>query len=292
MRKPIAARAATASLGLLTSALAPAPALAQEAQDAGGGLPTDWSVSANVAFTTDYRWRGVSFSDGDFAVQGGFDLAHEGGFYAGVWASSIETYGGILDTQVIETLDENGAAVSLPVATFLSGGETELDVYAGFSGGTDVFAYDLGVLWYFYPGSFVDTDYGEVYGSLSTKTGAATLTGGVGYIWDQDNTFGGDNAYVFAALSTPLGGTGAAFDAHLGYTEGAFALANDQLDWSLGVSYELAGLTLSAAYVATDADTDVEIAPGVFNADVTEDLEDALEDVYGDTAIFTVSKTF
>ena len=285
MPKLTAAFAATASLGLL----ALAPALAQEAED---GLPAGWSVSANVAFTTDYRWRGVSFSDGDFAVQGGFDLAHEGGFYAGVWASSIETYGGILDTQLVETLDENDVATSLPVATFLSGGETELDVYGGFAGGTDVLSYDVGVIWYFYPGSFVDTDYGEVYGSLSTEAGSATLTGGVGYIWDQDNTFGGDNAYVFGAVSTPLGETGFTFDAHLGYTEGAFALEDEQLDWSVGVSYDLAGLTFSAAYVATDADTDVDIEDGIFSPDVTEDLEDALEDVYGDTAIFTVSKSF
>ena len=285
MPKLTAAFAATASLGLL----ALAPALAQEAED---GLPAGWSVSANVAFTTDYRWRGVSFSDGDFAVQGGFDLAHEGGFYAGVWASSIETYGGILDTQLVETLDENDVATSLPVATFLSGGETELDVYGGFAGGTDVLSYDVGVIWYFYPGSFVDTDYGEVYGSLSTEAGSATLTGGVGYIWDQDNTFGGDNAYVFGAVSTPLGATGFTFDAHLGYTEGAFALEDEQLDWSVGVSYDLAGLTLSAAYVATDADTDVDIEDGIFSPDVTEDLEDALEDVYGDTAIFTVSTSF
>ena len=33
------------------------------------------SLSANVAFTSDYRFRGVSFSEGDFAIQGGFDIA-------------------------------------------------------------------------------------------------------------------------------------------------------------------------------------------------------------------------
>ena len=289
MRKHTAALAATttlATLGVL-GALA-APAAAQEDE----GLPQGWSVSANVAFTTDYRWRGVSFSDGDFAVQGGFDLGHENGFYAGVWSSSIETYGGILDTQLIATVDENDVPTTLTVPTFLSGGETELDVYGGFAGGTDALGWDVGVIWYFYPGSFVDTDYGEVYGSLSTAAGTGTLTGGVGYIWDQDNTFGGDNAYVYVDYGTPLGESGVTLDAHLGYTEGAFALEEEQLDWSIGLSYDLAGLTFSAAYVATDADTDVEIAPGIFNDDVTEDIEDSLEDVYGDTAIFTVSKSF
>ena len=271
---------------LSASALSLGAASAQEA-DTGA-----YTVSANVAFTTDYRWRGVSFSDGDFAVQGGFDLSHENGFYAGVWASSIETYGGILDTQDIEELDENDDLQTFAVPTFLSGGETELDLYGGYAGGTDALAYDVGVIWYFYPGSFVDTDYGEVYGSLSTEVGEATLTGGAAYIWDQDNTFGGDNSYVFTDLSTPLADSGVTLDAHLGYTDGAFAFGDDQLDWSLGVSYDLAGLTLSAAYVATDADTDVEVPSGLFNEDVTRDIEDSVEDVYGDTVIFAVSKSF
>ena len=279
----------TAALAVTLAGALATPAVAQDAEDA---LPEGWSVSANLAFTTDYRWRGVSFSDGDFAVQGGFDLAHENGFYAGVWASSIETYGGILDTQLIETLDPDDVPTTLAVPTFLSGGETELDLYGGFAGGKDALGYDVGVIWYFYPGSFIDTDYGEVYGSLSTTAGAGTLTGGVAYIWDQDNTFGGDNAYVYADYGTPLSDTGLTLDLHLGYTEGAFALDDDQFDWSVGLSYDLGKLTFSAAYVATDADTDVEIAPGVFNDDVTEDLEDALEDVYGHTAIFTVSTSF
>ena len=39
-------------------------------------------VSANVSFTTDYIWRGMTQSDGP-AVQGGFDYEADSGFYAG-----------------------------------------------------------------------------------------------------------------------------------------------------------------------------------------------------------------
>ena len=45
-------------------------------------LPSFASVSANVSFASDYIWRGMTQSDGP-AVQGGFDYASEGGFYAG-----------------------------------------------------------------------------------------------------------------------------------------------------------------------------------------------------------------
>ena len=51
---------ATAGLSLAT------PAMAQS-EDSG------FTTSANVALTTDYRFRGVSLSGGDPAVQGGFD---------------------------------------------------------------------------------------------------------------------------------------------------------------------------------------------------------------------------
>ncbi len=43
-------------------------------------------VSANVSFTTDYIWRGMTQSDGP-AVQGGFDYEADSGFYAGFWGS-------------------------------------------------------------------------------------------------------------------------------------------------------------------------------------------------------------
>ena len=45
-------------------------------------------VIANVSFTTDYIWRGMTQSDGP-AVQGGFDYEADSGFYAGFWGSNV-----------------------------------------------------------------------------------------------------------------------------------------------------------------------------------------------------------
>lgn len=283
-----------ASALLIAATTATTAAHAQEADNMLG----EFEVSANVAFTSDYRWRGISFSDGDFAVQGGFDAAHESGFYIGVWSASIENYGGTFDIQEIETLDGDGVSTLSSVPTFLSGAETELDVYGGFAGEAGALGYDVGVIWYTYPGSDVDTDYAEVYGSLSTAVGTGTLTGGAAYIWEQDNTTFGDdsveidNAYVFADYSTELGDSGVTFDAHLGYTDGVFTADGTQFDWLASLSYDLAGLTFTAAYVATDADTDVEVEQGVFSEAVTQDIEDSVEDILGHTAIFSVSKSF
>ena len=50
----------------------------------------DFEISGNIALTSDYRFRGISQSNEDPAVQGGFDVSFEPGFYLGTWASSID----------------------------------------------------------------------------------------------------------------------------------------------------------------------------------------------------------
>ncbi|HEX7061164.1 MAG TPA: TorF family putative porin [Woeseiaceae bacterium] len=43
-----------------------------------------------LLLTTDYVFRGVTYSDGHAAAQLGADLAFDGGFYAGAWASTVD----------------------------------------------------------------------------------------------------------------------------------------------------------------------------------------------------------
>lgn len=49
-------------------------------------------LSANVALTTDYIFRGFSQTEEGPAIQGGFDVTYKM-FYAGVWASNLD-FGG------------------------------------------------------------------------------------------------------------------------------------------------------------------------------------------------------
>ena len=111
---------------LAGSALVATPAFAQD--------ESEITVSANVAMVTDYRFRGVSYSGGDFAIQGGFDIAHSSGFYVGTWASSLD-----------------------PVSSGY--GNTELDIYGGYSGAiSDTISFDVGILYYLYPSASGDTE--------------------------------------------------------------------------------------------------------------------------------------
>ena len=107
------------------------------------------SVSANVMLTSDYVYRGITQTNEDPALQGGFDYAHESGLYLGVWASSIEFRPEAEDP-----------------------GSMEIDVYGGMSGSfQNGIGWDIGALYYLYPdqNEDVDGDYDflEFYGSLS-----------------------------------------------------------------------------------------------------------------------------
>ena len=47
-------------------------------------------ISANVTLASDYVFRGISQTDNQIAIQGGFDYAQDNGFYVGTWASNVD----------------------------------------------------------------------------------------------------------------------------------------------------------------------------------------------------------
>ena len=99
-------------------------------------------ISGNVGLSSDYIWRGMTQTDGDAAINGGFDLATDNGFYFGTWSSNA---GGA------------GANYSM-----------ELDVYLGFSGemGNENMSYDIGYISVIYPGDD-SSDFEEAYIGLN-----------------------------------------------------------------------------------------------------------------------------
>lgn len=207
-----------AAMSVAMSALAvSAPAFAQEEEAESGPI----TISGGIALVSDYRFRGVSLSDKDFAVQPTLTIKHESGLYAGVWGSNLA---------------EN------------TGDDVEVDLYAGFSGG-DAITYDIGATYYLYPG-VSSLNYVEFTGKLGTSVGPATIGGQLSYVPSQDNTGNKDNIYVatnaaIAIPDTPLNVTGS-----IGYEDGAFA--SDKVDWSLGLSASTKGFTLGVAYVDTN----------------------------------------
>ncbi|RZM23354.1 MAG: hypothetical protein EOP67_48585, partial [Sphingomonas sp.] len=119
---------------ILLGGVALAAATPAFAQDEATAPPKEVTVSGSVGLVSDYRFRGVSQSDENLAVQGGITIAHKSGLYIGTWGSNLAGWG-----------------------TF-GGANMELDLIAGYKlpvggGGT----LDVGATWYMYPGGFDNT---------------------------------------------------------------------------------------------------------------------------------------
>ena len=143
------------SAALLSVPLA-TPALAQEEE----AKPV--TVSGSVGLVSEYRFRGVSQSDRNLAIQGGLTIAHESGFYVGTWGSNLAGWG-----------------------TF-GGANMELDLIAGYKKSFGNATVDVGATWYMYPKGFDNTDFIEPYIKVSGTTGPVTLTAGVAYAPQQE----------------------------------------------------------------------------------------------------------
>jgi uncharacterized protein (TIGR02001 family) len=226
------ARSLLAATILAGSVFAAAPALAQEVGE--------FTVSGNATLVTDYRFRGISLTDGDFAIQGGVDVVHSSGFYVGTWASSLE------DSAVY--------------------GNAELDIYAGWSGEVSSgLTLDAGVLYYAYPNGkdVAPANIWEPYASISADLGPVSATVGAAYAWEQDSLGGDDNLYVYTDLGVGVPNTPISLAAHLGYTDGALSpkiltgtSTGGGFDWSIGASYAITeNLSFGVTYVGVQGDS-------------------------------------
>ena len=230
-------RAAPIAIAAMCILATPAHAqtVVNPAEEVEEGSASGLSVSANTTLASEYRFRGVDLSGGEFAIQGGVDVAHDSGFYVGTWASS-------LDEQTVGY------------------GSTELDIYGGWSGDlADGEALEVGVIGYLYPDAGPgDFDYVELYGSVGYTIGPAETTLGVAYAPEQDSLGGTDNFYVYGDVGVGIPGTPVTVSGHLGYTDGFLTFTNDgkAWDWSIGAEAAIAGTPLSvgAAYVGAEGD--------------------------------------
>ena len=162
-------------VGLLTG-LGSMSAFAEEAAADAAAAPEVSPITANVTVTNNYIYRGLSQSNYKPAIQGGFDYAHESGFYIGNWNSSISWVS-----------DEN-LAKSAPI---------EMDFYGGFKKELigEGFASDVGILQYYYPTSGISTASGyvnpnttEIYVAQNATFGP--VTGFLKFSYALSNTFG------------------------------------------------------------------------------------------------------
>jgi uncharacterized protein (TIGR02001 family) len=213
-------------------------------------------VTANVTITNDYRYRGITQSNYQPAIQGGFDYAHESGFYIGNWNSTINW---------VSNTTNNG--VKAPI---------EMDFYGGFKKELigEGFASDFGVLQYYYPqtggnynGMMLNPNTTELYAAQNFTFGP--VTGFVKVNYSLTNIFGVPNSagsvYPDLTANYDTGIWGISLNGHIGYqyiagqpvTSGVLLQPQNNLsytDFKVGATKDFGGgLSLSAAYVSTNA---------------------------------------
>jgi uncharacterized protein (TIGR02001 family) len=226
------------------------------------GEPTpEHTLTGNVGFFSQYIFRGLTQTDRDPAIQGGFDYAHSSGLYAGTWASNISW---LKDSPIA------------PV--YRNGGSLEWDFYAGWKPTFGDFTFDLGTLYYWYPGDAALTPPGAP--ASNPKADTWEVYAGAGWKWlnakfsysIMDKTFAVRDSrgtwYLDLTATVPLGDfmkplTGLTFIAHWGKQKydgtdprNAPGLSNDDLysyeDWKIGLSYALPhNFTVGAFYTDT-----------------------------------------
>ena len=230
------------------TALALSSALAQHALAQAGAAPGDtkpqspFSVAGNLGIFSQYVFRGLTQTDRKPAFQGGFDVTHSNGLYAGTWGSNISW------------LRDAGVATR--------GGTVEWDFYAGYKHAIDDdFALDAGVLHYDYPGRYVagatNPDTTELYVAGAWKWLSLKYSHAVG------NTFGvphsRNSGYLDLSANYPITEQ-FTLNAHVGHqayrgrTDGVDnGDALTYTDWKLGLTWSANAWNVGAYYTDTNA---------------------------------------
>jgi uncharacterized protein (TIGR02001 family) len=255
--------------------------------------PSTLTVSGSAAIASDYRFRGVSQSDREMAVQGGITVAHESGLYAGVWGSNLAGWG-----------------------TF-GGANMELDLIGGYKAKlADNATLDVGLTWYMYPGGADKTDFAEPYVKLTGTAGPATLTAGAAYAPKQQaigkwyntgadavngvyNNPGAkdDNLYLWGDGALALAGTPITAKAHVGHSWGqdglgpnatAVAPTGEYWDWSLGADATYKNLTFNVSYI----DTDISNREATYLRPSFSKGQDGTGNIAGGTVVVSLTAAF
>lgn len=168
-------------------------------------------LTANIAATNNYLWRGVTQAANEPAVSGGIDYGNDSGFYVGTWASN---------------------------ANWAENMTYELDVYAGFSKSiTEELSYDVGYIYYGYD-SDAKANFSEVYAKLTYNIftlGYSTLADSeAGGSFGDDSYISGDAEFELSkglALGLHIGHY--SFDAGGDYTDYGISLTKDGFTFGL-----------------------------------------------------------
>jgi len=202
------------------------------------------TLTGNAGIFSQYIFRGLKQTNGKPAFQGGFDYAHESGFYAGTWMSNISW------------LKENLSSAAGTTGTYGGGGSLEADFYGGYKMGlAEDVTLDIGGLYYWYPGDInrialagtPKADTFELYVAPSWKWLSAKYSYSV-----KSDTFGvresKGTTYLDISANYPIEDTGITLMAHWGWQKYKGTDRNNTGGLSNDAAYSYKDVKLGASY--------------------------------------------
>ena len=239
---------------ILASAIASAFAgQAAFAADAAPAATPEHAVAINVGVVSDYRYRGISQTVRNPAVNATVDYTHNPtGLYAGAFASTIRW--------IDDTTDANSVSGNAPI---------EIDIYAGkrgeIGGG---FTYDVGGLYYYYPNNnLAATAATTFYTNANTFEGYGQVGYGPAYLkysYAFTNLFGNADSvgsyYLDAGANQELV-DGYILNLHYGYQRVANTPNGSYRDWKVGFTKDYGWAIAAVAYIDTNASSSFYYSP-------------------------------
>ena len=234
MKKILVPSLIALAIGSLTSVVhaqtASAPAAAPAAPES--------SLAFNAGVVTDYRYRGISQSRLNPALQGGVDYTDKSGFYVGAWGSSIKW---------IKDIGGNAGV--------------ELDLYGGYKATVGDVTYDVGFLRYEYANNKLapSANTNEVYAAATVGVFTAKYSHAVSNLFgftDSKNSY-----YLDLSAAFDLG-NGYTLTPHVGRQGVKNHASASYNDYALTMGKDLGnGLSASAAVIGTNAAADAYVSP-------------------------------
>ena len=229
-----------ASVVRLLSALGFVAAMGLSLPAQAEGMKFPGTFSANAGIVTEYRFRGLDQSSQKPALQGGIDWSIDTGMadtsvYLGTWGSNVD-FG-----------DSDKASA-------------EIDYYGGIAGSLMDIGWDIGFIYYSYPGASDDVNYDlwEVALGLSYDV-MDGLSVGANYAYSPDFFGGSGTGHWFAASASyavPVDFlAGITLDASVGrqlIEKNSTFGQEDYTTWSVGASLGLTeNVSLGVQYIDT-----------------------------------------
>jgi uncharacterized protein (TIGR02001 family) len=331
MRKLLLSTAVLAAFSLPATVFAQTPAPAAGGAAGAGAAPAaaptpEHTFTSNVGLFSDYRFRGISQTYKQPALQGGFDYSHSSGIYLGTWGSNVSN-------------------------NVYPNGNLEWDLYGGykFEPVKDV-GLDLGLIYYYYPGAKTlppnqPAPAFAPVGATATSTGVKNFEWYMGatysyfsgkFSYSMTDLFGLNNAFI-TGFSSPAGITAAAplcglqsngtaattncytsapgnskgssyvdlafnypfgdkwsFGMHAGHQKVKNWTNHSYSDYKIGLSKEYSGFSFGANYIWTNAKSEWYryTTPGFAAPPAVANAGQDIKDLSRGTLVLSVSKTF